>query len=259
MKKPDELAMQIQQGRKDLLPDLWEEVCRFTDMFAKKYYAIISAGRPAPGGVTVDDLKQCAFLAVVDAISTYDPKRAGFITHLVWFLRKHFRAAIGRSERQLRDPLNGSLSLDIPARDDDPDGEKWLDGIPDPCDCIADTEDSIYREQLRKALEAALQVIPTAEAECLRAEYFEGHTQAEIAARMGVSQSRANQLRNGGLRHIRTSSAGAKLERWLDSESPFYKQVGVDRFNRTHTSAVEAVMLWREKRRAELGKGLCSP
>ena len=248
--------MQIQQGHNELLPELWEQKQRLIAMLAAKFFTVISAGRAAPGGVEVDDLVQCGFLAMVEAVAVHNPELGSFNTILHYYLKKHFNQAIGRTEKQRREPLNNCASLDIPINEDGE--ETLLDFIPDPRDPFTGIEERIYQEQLHKALEAALQVIPTAEAECLRAEYFEGRTQAEIAARMNVSQERARQLRNGGLRHIRTSSAGAKLERWLDSESPFYKQVGVDRFNRTHTSAVEEVMLWRERRRKELGKRYCS-
>lgn len=248
--------MLVQQGHNELLPELWEQKRRLIAVWAAKYYTIISAGRAAPGGVEIDDLVQCGFIAMVEAAAVHNPERGSFNAILSYYCKKHFRAAIGRSEKQLRDPLNKCDSLDIPVGDDGDD--TLLDFVPDSRDPFTGVEERIYQEQLHKALEAALQVIPTKEAECLRAEYFEGRTQSEIAARMNVSQERARQLRNGGLRHIRTSSAGAKLERWLDSESPFYKQVGVDRFNRTHTSAVEEVMLWRERRRKELGKSYCS-
>lgn len=252
----DDLVMQIQQGHTELLSELWEQKRRLIAMLAAKFFTIISAGRAAPGGVEVDDLVQCGFIAMMEAAAAYNPELGAFNTILHYYIKKHFNQAIGRTEKQRREPLNYCASLDIPVGED---GEETLcDFIPDSRDPFTGIEERIYQEQLHKALEAALQVIPTAEADCIRAEYFEGRSQAEIAARMNVSQERARQLRNGGLRHIRTSSAGARLERWLDEETPFYKQVGVDRFNRTHTSAVEAVMLWREKRRRELGKSYCS-
>lgn len=248
--------MLIQQGHTELLLELWEQKRRLIAVWAAKYFTIISAGRAAPGGVEVDDLVQCGFIAMVEAAAVHNPELGSFNAILSYYCKKHFRAAIGRSEKQLRDPLNSCASLDVPVGEDE--DNTLLDFIPDSRDPFTGVEDRIYQEQLHKALEAALEMIPTAEAECIRSEYFEGRTQAEIAARMGVSQERARQLRNGGLRHIRTSSAGAKLERWLDEETPYFKKVGVDRFNRTHTSAVEEVMLWRERRRKELGKSYCS-
>lgn len=252
----DDLVMQIQQGHNELLPELWEQKQRLIAVLAARYFTIISAGRAAPGGVEVDDLVQCGFIAMVEAAAVYDPELGSFNTILTWYCKKHFRAAIGRSEKQLRDPLNSCASLDIPVGEDE--DNTLLDFIPDSRDPFTGAEDRIYQEQLHKALETALDMIPTAEADCIRAEYFEGRSQAEIAARMGVSQERARQLRNGGFRHIRYGSAGPRLERWLDQDTPFYRRVGVERFNNTHTSAVEEVMLWRERRRKELGKSYCS-
>ena len=250
----DDLVMQIQQGHNELLPELWEERRRLIAMWAAKFYTIISAGRAAPGGVEVDDLVQCGYFALVEAVAVHNPELGPFNAILSYYCKKHFHKAIGRTEKQRREPLNNCASLDVPVSEDG--DETLLDFIPDSRDPFTGVEERIYQEQLHKALEAALSVIPTAEADCIRAEFFEGRQQAEIAARMGLSQQRTSQLRNGGLRHIRNSSAKANLERFLDSETPFFKKVGVATFNTTHTSAVEAVMLYRERRRAELGKSL---
>lgn len=247
MKKSDELALQIQQGRKDLIIDLWEEVKRYIFMHANRFYNIISAGRTPPGGVTVEDLKQCGFLAMIEAAAAYDSTRGAFTTFLTYYLKKHFNQAIGRTEKQRREPLNNCTSLDVPI---DEDGENTLlDFIPDSRDEFAVVEEKIYQEQLHNALETALNTLPKAEADTIRAEFFDGKKQSEIAAKMGVSQERARQLRNGGLRHIRTSSARVKLERFIDSETNFYKYVSVYQFNRTSTSAVEYLTFIRERQR----------
>ena len=244
----------IQQGQNEYMIVLWGMVKGLIARWALRY----CAGRRVPGGVELDDLMQCGFLAMVEAVQGYDPEKGGFNTYLHYHVKKQFRDAIGRTDRQLRDPLNHCISLDIPVDEDDPDGKTFLDVVPDPRDSFAGVEKSIFREQLHKALETALDSIPAREAQALRAEYWRGLNQTETAAEMGVTDERVRQLRNGGLRHIRNSSARVMLEKFIDYQTPFYKKVSVVSFNRTRTSAVEAVMLFREKMRCDLGKGLCT-
>ncbi len=251
----DELVSLIQQGRDDLICDLWKELRGLVAWYAVRFHAHLVASRGA-APVEVEDLIQSGFIAMVEALPRHDPERGSFTTFFRFYIRKAFHSAIGRSEKH--DPLNNYIPLDAPVNDDEPEGATRLEYIPDPRDYYSGIDESIFLEQLHKALETALNAIPAKEAAALRAEYWQGKKQVEIAEEMGCSDEWVRQLRNGGLRHIRNSSAQAQLERFLDMETPFYKNVSVEHFTRTHTSAVEAVAIWREKRRLELGESICS-
>lgn len=246
-----ELVALIQQGRNDLLCDLWEELRGLVAWHAARYYfALVSVNGAAP--VEVDDLVQTGFIAMVEALGVYDPARGPFKALFKFYIKKAFRTAIGR----FREPLNNYVSLDEPLTEDSE--ETRLDFIPDSRDYFGMIDETIFQEQLHKALEAALNAIPPKEAYALRAEYWRGLKQAETAMEMNCSSQYIARLRNDGLRHIRTGPAKAQLERFLDSETPFFKSVSAERFNRTHTSAVEELVLWRDRRRREIGKSLCT-
>lgn len=253
-----ELVSLIQNGHDEYILPLWENVERLISRYANKYLVCLSANGTVPGGVEKEDLEQAGYFAILNALSNYDPSKGAFSTLLVYYLRREFQKAAGIDGNRKREPLNYSLSLDAPVNDDEPEGETRLDFISDPRDYYSGIDESIFQEQLHKALETALDTIPAKEADVLRAEYWQGKKQTEIAEEMGVTDERVRQLRNGGLRHIRNSSARAQLEKILDMETPFYKNVSVEHFTRTHTSAVEAVAIWREKRRREIGKSICS-
>ena len=221
---------------------------------ARYYYGVY---RDYVAAFEIADLEQCGFIAMVEAVKVYDPTRGSFNALLWYCMKNQFQGIIGRSKRKQRDPLNYALSLDAPLDDDDPEGDTWHDAVADPrADRTDELIESIYQEQLHKALEDALDSIPAREAQALRAEFWQGKNQTETAKEMGVTDERVRQLRNGGLRHIRNSSAMVMLEKFIDYKTPFYRKVSIDQFNRTQTSAVEALMLYREKVRSELlGKG----
>ena len=117
----EEIVAAIRAGNTALLEPLWKQVRRLVYMFAYRHY-MATQGR---GGVTVEDLTQVGYLAMVDAIPRYDPAEAAFSTFLVQYLRKHFQEASGRLYQDKRgllmpkDALNTSLSLNITVDDDE--------------------------------------------------------------------------------------------------------------------------------------------
>ncbi len=251
----EELVLQIQQGNNELLSDLWEKKRRLIAWYAERYYRHITENGCAPGGIEKDDLIQTGFLALTDAVKAYDPAKGSFSTTLYWQLKKAFQIA---SHLRKHDALENCISLDDPISADEPDGPTRLDFVPDTRDNYAGIDEAIFQEQLSTALERALDAIPDKEAYAIRAHYFRGLDTKKTAEELGVSFQRVHQLCFEGLRHIQIGSGGAQLERFIDYETPFYKKVSVSNFNRTHTSAVEALVLSREKRREELGNCYCS-
>ena len=61
----EDLAVKIQGGERELLPQLWEQVERFVRQQAYR--------RTCMGAVDHEDLYQSGFLAVVKAVGSYDP------------------------------------------------------------------------------------------------------------------------------------------------------------------------------------------
>lgn len=67
----EELAMAIKTGERDKLLPLWDQVRRFAYQQARRWAA---AGR---GGITVEDLEQESFLALLDALERWRPWWSG--------------------------------------------------------------------------------------------------------------------------------------------------------------------------------------
>lgn len=249
----EELVLKIQQGQTELYTELWLQVHDLIALWAYQYYRTILRTGTAIGGVTVDDLIQSGFLALVDAVEGYVPQGAAFTTYLSYHVKKEFRQAIGRTDKQLSDPLNNALSLDVPQYDDDQEGATVLEFVPDNRDQIAEADERVYQEQLHDALETALNSLSDKEANAIRSEFWDGCSLKETAERIGCkSIERARQIRNDGLKRIRNGSQGKMLERFLDSETSFYSGMGLAAYKQSRTSGVERVVLYRDRMRRTL-------
>lgn len=242
----DELAVQIQNGHNELLPELWEQVQRLVSMLAHRYLTALAGGTY---GIEHDDLMQSGYLAMSRALEEYDPSQGKFTTYLGYYIHSEFRIAIGRSDRQLRDPLNKCRSLDEPINKDEPDGAVLMDTIPDPHDYAEEAEHHVFIKELRRALDEALATLPAREATVVRSYYYDGQTQAETAEQLGVTHQRVKQLRDTGLHHLRTGAARKQLEQFVDFRTDFYRPSSVERFQRTHSSVVEELVIFRDRLR----------
>lgn len=234
----EELAVMIQKGERDKLPELWDQVERFVRRQA--YRRISQAGDF--GGTTWEDLYQSGYIALVAAVDSYDPSQGmAFIGWLDLALKTAFAEAGGyRSRKQSRDPLHRAGSLDAPLSNDDGDGGTLADVTPALDDPISDVEDRIYNEQLHRALSAALQRLPSDEEAVIKARYYQGLTLREIGPQAPATEARA-------LDHLRRPAISRELRQFIELRTPYYQRVGVNTFNGSHTSSVELAGLLRER------------
>ena len=234
----NEIILEIKNGRADLMEQLWLQLEKLIFWYAKKYYTGLSAYGSVPGGVEIKDLVQCGYFGLLEAVEHYQPEQgASFTTFLLWYLRKAFQDCIGRTERRWNDPLNNYKSLYDPLYDDD--GTILLDTVSDGKSYSLPVEARIFKEQLHKALDDALCLLPEKESSVLRAVFYEGKSQKEIAAEVGCKNIYA--IKREALNHIRNSSSKRKLEAFIDLRTDFYKAYSVH--------AIEKKMLYREKMR----------
>ena len=251
----EELAVKIQQGERDLIPELWEQVERFVKLLADRRLQRLPAG----SGLESDDLYDAGYIAFMNAVERFNVERnASFITLLSMMLKTAFAEAGGyRSRRQQKDPLHHAVSLETPLTGE----ENYFleDVIPDDRASAAfeDTERQVYLEQLRNELENALSALPDQQSDIIRRRFYNGDTLHAISQDMGTTQERVRQVENQGLRSMRKPKAAKRLygflhpdeERRIDQRTNFYYHVGSNRFNSTGTSAVEELALRREKLR----------
>ena len=133
----EETAVKVKNGEREKLAALWERVERFVAMRAGNRL-LLMGDRYAACGVSLDDLLQEGFLAILDATETFDPQRgARFVTWLDYYLRQRWNGLAGFRGRPR--PLNEAGSMDAPLTEDggtlfdllaDPGGEKPFEDAP---------------------------------------------------------------------------------------------------------------------------------
>lgn len=231
----EELAVAIQAGKRDKLPELWEQVKDFISMQAGKY-ARASNGY---GGVTQEDLTQCGYLALVAAVNTFSPDKGNFISWLAMALKTAFREATGHRTSK-RDPLDMAISLDTPLDGEDGSTETIGDMQEDSMagQAFEDVQEKVWVEQLHNALETALEQIPEDEQAIIRARYYEGKTRREIGPK-------ARQIEERALKYLRRPYVQQWLREFVEERTPYFLHVGVTSFKSSGISAVEKIVFER--------------
>ena len=189
----EELARQIQQGERGLILSLWEQVRRFALQQARRWAYL---GR---GGVTMEDLEQAAFLALLDALEGWKSAEGQFLTWYGLRLKSAFTAATGqRTKRDQMDPLQSRISLDAPLTDREGNPFTLEDTIPDP-----QAEAAMERIGVWDALYTAVGGLPAPQREELRRRYWLGQSTAEISAATGSTEQEVRKLEAAALRTLR--------------------------------------------------------
>ena len=197
-KSNEELARLIQSGQRDRLLELWAQVRRFALWRARKW---VDYGP----GVTMDDLEQEAFIALLDALERWREADGPLLSVYALRLKAAFTEATGqRTQRDRLDPLDRALSLDAPLSDD-PDADTLEAVVEDPAGAAAIEEAEAHsdHQQLHGILGHALGALPAEQREVVRRRYYRGQTVAEIATATGVPEKEVRKLEAAALRVLR--------------------------------------------------------
>lgn len=198
----NEIAAAVQSGQADRM-ELWEAVRRFSYDRAYRWYRAME-GR---GGMMLEDYIQVAFLALLDALESWDPAAAAFNTWFGLRLKGAFTEAVGmRTQRDKRDPIHHALSLDAPLTDSE-NGEDFTlaDVIEDPyaaaeVEAVAELD---YQQRRKQALVKALDGLPEDQRRAVVLRHCHGLTVSQAAAEMGTTRATARAAEKKGLRLLR--------------------------------------------------------
>lgn len=168
-KSNEELARLIQSGQRDRLLELWGQVRRFALWRARKW---VDYGP----GVTMDDLEQEAFIALLDALERWREADGPFLSIYALRLKGVFMKATGQKTKRSRmEPLNQATSLDAPIGEDG-EGGTLEEFVEDPSggEGFEAVEERDTLEHLRADMEEAMGSIPAEQREILRRKYYMG-------------------------------------------------------------------------------------
>lgn len=240
-----ELAVRIQQGERELIPQLWEQVVRFITAQAHDYISLrIQNGQRCDG--ELGDFVDQAFFGFLSAIRLFDPDAGNFLTILKLAIKTSFSEVAGcRRATQRSDCANVAVSGDAKVTSAD---FCLFDTVQDDrADPAMQVVEALYLEQLRTALDRAMQQLPDGQADILRARYYGGLTQKKIAGEFGCTSSNVGRMERAALSTLYADRAQNGLDQFLEEHTNWDLHVGVKRFKSTHTSSVEEIVFQREE------------
>lgn len=237
-----ELVERIQSGERALLLELWKKVERLVAWYANKAIHKI----PISAGVTFEDLYNSGYLALADAVERYE-RDGSFISLFVLCLKTSFAEASGsRNERCMHDPLKQmdtrSIYEPIPGVDD----LTLADTIP-ANDALEAVEARIYNEQLHMALDRALDTLQLPQRTIVSEHYYSDKDFNAIAIDISLSVDEIRRLNQDALRRLRKHEITGTLIPYIEERTNYYQKVGVSEYQRTGSSAVEKMLIHRER------------
>ena len=107
--------------------------------------------------------------------------------------------------------------------------------------------ESLYIRQLHDALDQAMQELTPRQASILRRRYWQGETQEAVAAALRCSGANIGEQERAALKRLYEARTVNGLSEFIETHTNYYHAVGPGRFQNTGTSAVEDIVLRRER------------
>lgn len=237
----EQLAVLIQQGQREYIPALYDQVkkllrCKARDYFNKFY------GPCARCGVELDDLTQEAYLAMLDAVRAFkQDTKSSFTAYLSYPVMNRFRV-LTRCGRGIKDPLNQADRLDEPLSNENADFTRG-EIIPDEsaAEQFDDVETGLYRSALHTAIEKSMDELEPKQREVIQCRYFENMTLQATGDRIGCNRERVRQHEQKAFRTFHKPQITRELRPFLydELESSAYRGTGLQTFKNTGASATE--------------------
>ena len=243
----EEIVARIQAGEVDLMETLWVHVERFAAWKSSRVIRALNGF----GGVEFGDLYNSCYLALIDAVKTYNPDNGAFTTWFMFYIQTAFAVITGnRTMRARNDPLRNYVSLSTSIGDDDTDG-MLSDVTPDPHgqDSLISTEARIMYEQIQRELDRALSMIPPEQGHILQQHYLKGKTIETIGQEMGIAASVIQNTEYKAIRAMRQPRISKRLKP-LYEDFDFYGCSSMSSFRRSGMSIQEQYVIQKEKEKA---------
>ena len=241
----ERLVLEIQKGDNNLLPVLWQHVEPFIRKRAEyRWHRMREAGTVSHYSDDLDDFVQQSYFALLEAVKGYSPEaEASFTTYLAFFLRRAFFEVDGIRTKK-RDALIYAESLDVPIEGTDSGDLMFVDTIADSADQYQELEDAIVADELHKALVKAVDALPGRKREVIKARYFRGEKQTEIARRYGCTKQAVSFAEKAALADLRRRAKLFGLDQFVEQRTPYYRHIPIKIGRQT-----EEIILIRENLR----------
>jgi RNA polymerase sigma factor (sigma-70 family) len=219
----EELALHVQQGDTSSAEPLWEQVKLLTFKFAGRFFWR-SMDNCSQCGVTLDDLQQECFLAVMDAAQAYDPSSGFKFTAFLNFpLKNHFNALIGCRGHQKENPLNGFASLNEPIPGIEDEDITRLDALED---TSIDIPGGIEESDMQRLVKAAIKRLEPFSQYLIELYYYQNKTFDVIAQEVQMERDEIRKHHQNALKALKATKEIQQLKPFYVShpEPRFYSQ-----------------------------------
>ena len=200
----EQLTLDIQNGNRAALSQLWEAVRPLLFSLAWKFYTRQGKARCSSHGITLEDLQQESFFALCDAVQAYRPEKDyQFTTYLHYATENRFKACMGIQGKA--DALNHADRLERPIPGDE-EGREQGDVIPDEKAeaALFAVDDRQEQAHFHNVLEQALGELSVVQGAVLRHRFTYRHTRQQTAEALHITpqdvrreEARALQLLRG--------------------------------------------------------------
>lgn len=202
----EELAVLAKTDNEALL-ELWEQNSGLAYIHAaRRYCHLQDSGNTR--GVTVEDLKQTAFIGMVQAVGYFNPDK-GFKFNTYWdkCTKREFDRLLGTHATSKFDALNASTSLDAPVSDD-VDANTLGDILPDPVDVFEIYADKDERMSRSEMLQKSMEKLSKDQQRALQLIFYKNMTKGKAAATMGITRGALDNLEHTAIFALRRSLRG---------------------------------------------------
>ena len=202
----EELVRLIQQGEKDKMLLLWENLIGLVKWKAKKIVLQNTQFDFEFQNVEFDDLYNSGYIALDKAVKTFDIARnIKFTTWFMYCLKSAFAEAGGYKSQ--KNALNYAKSLDCLVKGESSSGNgsqiTLLETLADPDDKITAVDENLHNTDLHEAFEKAFDRINPRQAKVIKMIYYDRLTYDEIGKILNVSCSQAEDIKLRGFSRIR--------------------------------------------------------
>ena len=203
----EQLTLDIQNGNRAALTELWGAVRPLLLSMAWKFYIRQGKERCSSHGVTLEDLQQESFFALCDAVQVYKPEKGYQITtYLSRATENRFRACMGVLGKA--DALNHADRLERPIPGDE-EGREQGDTLPD-----EEAEAALFAVDERQeqahfhnVLEQALGELSVVQSAVLRHRFTQQHTRQQTAEALHITAEAVRREEARALQFLRGKTA----------------------------------------------------
>ena len=199
----EQLTLDIQNGNRAALTELWGAVRPLLFSLAWKFYTRQGKERCAQRGVTLEDLQQETFFALCDAVQAYKAEKGyQLTTYLSRATENRFKACMGIQGKL--DALNHADRLERPIPGEEEQREQG-DSIPDEKAeaALFAVDERQEREHFHNVLEQALGELSVVQSAVLRHRFTYRHTRQHTAEALHITPQDVRREEARALRLLR--------------------------------------------------------